>query len=160
MEINLLRKITVKSVFGQVIRPKEGDKQVDIIHCIGSVSGVRDLEDKFKPGQLTYALRGQFEAVNLTTGEVFTAPEAFLPDPTQSMLAELVRKGETDLQFAVTLSYKFSKNAIGYEYVTKHHVKASSVDALSNLRALLPQLAAPTDAPTANVVTKQNKKAA
>lgn len=143
MDYTLLRKITIKAVFGTIDRPKENDKPVEIMHIIGNASGVRELEDKFKPGQVTYALRGQFEATNTVTGEVFTAPECFLPEPTQSMIADQLRKGSTDVQFAVSLSYKFSKTAVGYEYVTKPHVKASGVDLLAELRAALPQIAAP-----------------
>jgi len=152
MDYTLLRKITVKGVYGAIVRPSEGDKPTDIMHVIGNASGVREIEDKFKPGQMTYALRGQFEATNVVTGEVFTAPECFLPEPTQSMIADQIRKGSTDVQFAVSLSYKFAKTAVGYEYVTKPHVKASGVDLLAELRATLPQIAAP--------VKEKGKKAA
>jgi len=152
MDYTLLRKITVKGVYGAIVRPSEGDKPTDIMHVIGNASGVREIEDKFKPGQMTYALRGQFEATNVVTGEVFTAPECFLPEPTQSMITDQIRKGSTDVQFAVSLSYKFAKTAVGYEYVTKPHVKASGVDLLAELRATLPQIAAP--------VKEKSKKAA
>ena len=143
MEYTLLRKITVAHVFGKITRPSENDKPVEVMQVIGNASGIRELEDKFKPGQMTYALRGQFEAINGTTGEVFTAPECFLPEPTQSMIADQLRKGATDVQFALSISYKFAKTAVGYEYVTKPHVKTTGVDLLSDLRASLPQIAAP-----------------
>lgn len=153
MNFTLLRKITVKGVFGPITRPNKGDKPVDIMHVLGNVSGVRELEDKFKPGELSYALRGNFEATNLETGEMFTAPECFLPEPTQSMLVEQIKKGEVDVQFVITISYKHSETAIGYEYVSKPHMKPTGVDILANLRAALPQLSAP-------VAKDKGKKAA
>jgi hypothetical protein len=157
MDYTLLRKITVKAVYGDIERPKETDKPVDVMHVIGNAFGVRELEDKYKPGEMTYALRGDFEAVNIGTGEVFRAPEVFLPEPTQSMIVDQIRKGATDIQFALSISFKFSKTAVGYEYVTKPHVKPSGVDLLAELRASLPQIAAPV---IASPVKEKGKKAA
>lgn len=143
-EYTLLRKITVKGVYGPVPRPAKGEKPVTIMQVLGTVTGIRELEDKYKPGQITCALRGNFEAVNAETGEWFNAPECFLPEPTQSMLAEAIRKGEENVQFVVSIIVKHSDKSVGYEYVTMPHVKPTGVDILANLREALPQLSGPT----------------
>lgn len=136
MDYTLLRKITIKAVYGVIDRPKEGDEPVSVMNVIGIVSGVRVLEDKFKPGQFNYALTGQFEATNARTGEIFMSPQCFLPEPYQSMAATQFKDGRTEgLQLALAISYKHSKNAIGYEYVTKPLIKMSGVDALASIRA-------------------------
>lgn len=143
MDQTLVRKITIKNVWGDIKRPAEGDKPVEVMHVLGIVNGIRELQDKFKPGQLSFGLRGQFEAANAQTGEVFVAPECFLPEPYHSMLVEQIKRGDTDIGVALSISYKYAKTQIGYEYVTKPHVKPTGIDILADLRSSLPQLAAP-----------------
>lgn len=131
----LIRKISAKSVCGKVEKPKKAEP-------LFSVLGIAS---KTKTGNSDYgpwtALVGQFEATNFATGEVFVAPQCFLPEPLNSMLAESLNETDDEgkqvnnsVQFAIEVGIKPSDVPIGYEYTTKEVVKADTADPLAALR--------------------------
>lgn len=139
----LIRKLTAKSVCGKIEKPTK-------ITRLFSVFGIAT---KTKTGSSDYgtwtALVGRFEAINIATGEVFEAPQCFLPEPLNTMIAEAldeVEETEDDdgnvttervnksLGFSVEIGIKPSDVPIGYEYTTKENVKADVDDPLAALR--------------------------
>ena len=132
---NLIRKITAKSVCGKMEAPKKATR-------LFSVFGIAT---KTKTGSTDYgswtALVGRFEAINIETGEVFEAPQCFLPEPLNTMIAEALDEVDDEgervnksLGFSVEIGIKPSDVPIGYEYTTKENVKADIDDPLAQLR--------------------------
>ena len=153
--INLKRKLTVRDVVGNFTKPKEGEKPREIMTVIGVARGIRTGEDKFKAGEVFKALKGHFEATNLGSGEIFSAPECFLPEPLHSMITNQLEDPENKVdgvRFAATVTVEWDNSQIGYKYGVKPHVRPVEVDMLGDLRDSLPKL----DAPKAD--TKTEKK--
>lgn len=140
----LIKKISAKTVVGTV-RPPE--KPTSLYTVIGIANGLRT-------GNTTYgdfvALTGQFEATNLETGEQYTAPQCFLPEPLCGMIAAQLRTTDKEgnrttmsVRFAVEVGIKPAKSTMGYEYTVRELVDTSEGDPLEDLRQALP---APKDA--------------
>jgi hypothetical protein len=116
------------------------EKAVALFTVIGICNGV-------KTGMSTYgewlALTGQFEAMNLDTGEAYVAPQVFLPEPLNGLIAAKVRTPDENgqpvsVKFAVEVGIKPSKTTLGYEYTVRELVDASEDDPLAGLRKALP----------------------
>lgn len=139
----LIRKVTAKAICGKMSVPEKAKR-------LFSVFGIAT---KTKSGSTDYgmwtALVGRFEAVNIETGEVFEAPQCFLPEPLNTMIAEALEQTETETDdegvetetrvntsvgFSVEVGIKPSDVPIGYEYTTKENVKADTADPLAALR--------------------------
>lgn len=132
-------KITIRDVWGTIKKPADTDKPRDIMHVVGIASGVRYIEDKYKPGETCAALYGQFEATNAETGEIFCSSRCYLPESVQMEVVKQVESGKFDaIQFALSIGYKPSKNRSGYEFTVKHLSKMSAVDMLEGLRSFVP----------------------
>ena len=132
---NLIRKISAKSVCGRIEAPK---KAVKLFTVFGIATKVKTGQSDYGPWT---ALVGQFEAVNAETGEIFQAPQCFLPDPMNSMIAEQLEECDEDgnrvtqsVQFSVDVGIKPSDVPVGYEYTTKTVVESDNADPLAALR--------------------------
>lgn len=135
---SLIKKISAKTVFGDVAVP---EKAVALYTVMGIANGIRT-------GNSTYgewlALTGQFEAMNLETGEAFVAPQCFLPEPLNGLIAAKVRTPDENgkpvsVRFAVEVGLKPAKSTFGYEYTVRELVDASENDPLADLRKSLPE---------------------
>ena len=132
---SLIRKISAKSVCGKIEVPKKATRLFSVFgQATKTKSGTTDY------GAWT-ALVGRFEAVNIETGEVFQAPQCFLPEPLNTMIAEALQETDEDgnrvndaIGFSVEVGVKPSDVPIGYEYTTKENVKADTADPLAALR--------------------------
>ena len=139
-DLTMKRKITVKDVMGPLVRPNDGDKPTDLFTVIGHATGIRSGEDKYHAGQEFHALTGEFEAVNLATGEIFWAPQCFIPEPMHSLIVAQLTSGKVKaLKFSAMVGYKYAKTSVGYEFIVKPLLKPEKSDALEELRASLPQ---------------------
>ncbi len=137
MSASLIKKLSAKTVYGVVKAP---EKAMALFTVIGIANGV-------KTGQSTYgewvALTGQFEGQNLESGEAFMAPQAFLPEPINGLIAAKVRTPDENgqpvsVRFAVEVGIKPSKSTLGYEYTVRELIDASENDPLADLRKSLP----------------------
>lgn len=137
MSASLIKKISAKTIVGVVAAP---EKATPLYTVMGIANGV-------KTGQSTYgewiALTGQFEAMNLETGEAFAAPQVFLPEPLNGLIVAKVRTPDENgvtpsVRFAVEVGIKPSKSTMGYEYTVRELVDASENDPLADLRKALP----------------------
>lgn len=147
---NLVKKITPKTVCGDVLtfikernpNPKKGHS-VLLFDLLGIASGVRT-------GQSNYGewlmFTGQFEAVNLDTGEVFNAPQCALPEPVQSMLKHAMTQHDS-ADFALRVGAKIVDAELSahthYEYTVSVIKKIDEADALSALRDMRTSFALP-----------------
>ena len=139
----LIRKISAKTVCGKVSKPEKANR---LFTVMGIATRVKTGEGPYGPFA---GLVGQFEATNIETGEVFQAPQCYLPEPLNTMLTEALQETVTEkdddgnekqvrvnesVQFAVEVGVKPSDAPIGYEYTTKEIVKAETADPLAALR--------------------------
>jgi len=94
---------------------------------------------------------GDFEGINLKTGEVYKSTKCFLPPVISEIMVNALdarEEGDSALEFALEIGAQYSeKGGHGYAYTVKPLVKTQTRDALSHLREKatvgLPQLAAP-----------------
>lgn len=137
MSATLIKKISAKTVVGRVTAP---EKAMGLFTVVGIANGTRT-------GNSAYgdwiALTGQFEATNMETGEAFAAPQVFLPEPLQGMIAAQVRTPDKDgntpsVQFGVEVGVKPADNSFGFEYTVKEIVNVEQNDPLADLRKALP----------------------
>ncbi len=133
---SLIRKISAKAVLGA--SPEKPKKAINLFTVIGIAQGVQTGTTDY--GEWT-ALKGQFEATNKETGEVFQAPKCFLPDPLNGMIAATLQETDEEgnrvnssVQFAVEVGVKPADTATGYEYTTKEIVESNEADPLAALR--------------------------
>lgn len=97
---------------------------------------------------------GDFEGINLATGEVFKSTKMFLPSVISEIMVnalDAAEAGDAALEFALEIGVQYSeKSSTGYAYTVKPLIKTAARDALAHLRetvtASLPQLAAPAAA--------------
>ena len=129
----LISKISVSKVFGAIKAPKE---KTSIMQVIGIATSC-------KTGQSQYGeyieFAGDFEAINLITGETFRSSKCFLPGAVPEMVAVALAKGKevegfSGLQFAFSIAVSPSQNPIGYEYQVTPLVENKEADPLAALR--------------------------
>jgi len=81
-------------------------------------------------------LKGNFEATNAKTGEVFISTAAFLPKVVNDLVAEAIKAGGT-VRFAYRIGTKPNETPTGYEYTVAELVEAEPVDAIEEIRAAI-----------------------
>jgi hypothetical protein len=141
MEITEKRKITVHDVCGRLTPP---EKPTELMDIFGLASGYRIEEDRFNPGSSNTALKGEFYATDVATGEAFYSSKAYLPEPIHGAIIALIEKDPTKgVEFAATVSYKPAKTHSGYEYTVKQHIKPTQCEAMSHLKAAFPKRSKP-----------------
>ena len=156
-----LRKISSKTVMGKVEKPEKATK---LFTVIGVAHRTRRGDGDNGPW---VSLIGRFEATNILTGEVSTAPQCFLPKPMDEILAfqleemeplldsdgkvqldaddnERTKRVTESVQFAYEIGVKPTDTPIGYEYTTNTIVEPGGADPLAELRGALPKLPAPS----------------
>lgn len=159
----IIRKITTRHVIANVKyfvpqADKDGNVAKDVIplyRMFGQATGVRKGESDNGP---FVALTGRFEAVVVAadpqTGEVdakvYAAPECFLPEPMNAMIAdELDQRDATgkrvvqSLQFAFEVGVKAAKTATGYEYTCTPLIEREGADPLAAMREKMAALPPP-----------------
>ena len=143
-----LKKLSVKNVCG---RPEfeKGDAdgtEVKLMQVFGQATGT-------KGGTSTYGdwecLLGNFEAVNIETGETFRAAQLFLPDVAHDPVVQAVKLSNGAVDFAVEIvALKDSESSTGYVYSMKPLIEVAEADPLKVLRdRAMKQLEAPKEAP-------------
>lgn len=130
----LLKKISAKTLIGDIKQVIEGYKDgenVILFHVFGRANGIKTGTSNF--GEWL-CFEGQFEAVNVSTGETSQAPKCFLPDPIESMLVNAL-KDNAVVEFALEVGVKAnSKLPMGYEYIVNPLVEVKQSDDLKVLR--------------------------
>jgi len=132
----LLKKISAKTMIGNVKKlasEHENGTVIDLLNAYGKARGI-------KTGNSTYgdwvSFVGDFEAVDLRTGEVSQAPQIFLVEPLQSMLVNQLRTHDL-VEFAYKLSIVCNDEILaGYEYRVSPLLEVQRSDELSHLREL------------------------
>lgn len=147
---SILSKLSLK---GMGCQPKKGEFKPDSpARPLARIFGIAKKHDVVSTAfGDSPRIIGEFEGVNLATGEAFKATKAFLPNVIAEIMVNALdarEEGDEALEFAIEIGAQYSeKGGHGYAYTVKPLVKTKSRDALSHLREVvkqgLPQLAAP-----------------
>lgn len=132
MSTEILRKLTLKNCGldkSTIAEALEGKKSIDILRVAGittsATPGQTDLGAFVKFG-------GNFQAVNLLTGETFSSTVCILPNFIADTLAGALEQS-LEVEFALAIGAKASKTVTGYEYTVRPLVEAQVNDKLGAL---------------------------
>ncbi|WWT38939.1 ssDNA binding protein [Enterobacteria phage PRDroyal] len=153
--MEIVSKLTLKTIGAQP-KPHSVKENTALASIYGRVRGK-------KVGQSTFGdfikFEGEFEGVNIATGEVFRSGALILPKVLESLLAGAV-DGENTVDFAVEIWAKPSeKGNTGYEYGVKPLIEPAASDELAALRNQV-KAALPAPAAAAGEAAAEAKPAA
>jgi hypothetical protein len=146
MAQKLARKITIKEVVGDKMKilaaaltGRDGEaatgKEVPIMTVMGRVDSFRTGEGDNGP---FIKLMGDFEAVNLLTGEITSNSMAILPNHVGGGIVAAIKGGAQGIQFAVEIRVKFDiTSATSYMFEIYTHMKPQASDAIAAIKAQL-----------------------
>ncbi len=129
MAKNLVGKISARSV-GVDVKTARLEAQ-ECYTIIGFVDGI---EEGLHPtnGEWT-KLKGNFEATNSKTGEVFVSSSAFLPTIVNELVAAVIKQGGS-VRFAYRIGTRPVETPTGYEYTVSELIEAAPVDVIEEIR--------------------------
>lgn len=154
--MELLSKITVKTVGAQP-KPKSVTEATDLCSVYGILRG-------YAVGQSPYGeflkFKGDIEACNLATGELFKSGNLILPGIISGLMQGAVDGNpENDVEFGVIVGVKPSeKGNTGYEYTIKPIVEPKEADALVALRSTVRDAMLALPSPEKSPDPKKGKK--
>lgn len=142
-KITLLRKLTTKSIMGA--RPKPPEEETFLYRVAGRVTGLRHGINT-TDGKPWVGFTGNFQAQR-ADGKLFAAPQVFVVEPIQSMLADAIRRQEADgvvavVEFGIDVFIQPDESsATGYVYhaqpvLNPAESQDSLLDALNKTHAL------------------------
>jgi len=131
--MEILRKLTIKNCGWNTTELKAAVAKAataDILKIAGVITAIR-------PGQTQlgeYAeLVGQFQAVNLESGEMFQSSKAILPNFIADPMVE-ASNGGSEVEFAIQIGVKRNEvSVVGYEFSVKPLVEPKVSDKLAKL---------------------------
>lgn len=134
----IVKKLTPKDVAGKPIvsiaRELAESETVELYHTYGKVVSHKIVPSNTMGDSVKFI--GQFEAVNIETGEVFVAAQMFIPSVAGDLLeAAIIDPEINSFEFGFTIGIKEDATAVkGYVYTCKSLVAPKNADALSGLR--------------------------
>lgn len=169
-EETILGKLTLKEMGcnpSMVKTLREGEKTYPLARIYGVALKVGKQEDRLEAGRIHTFFQGQFEGINLDTGEVFSSGKLYLPGGLSEQFEAFLTKAletdpKTQVQFGFEIASQKATNPIGYSYVAAPFHKPEKNDALAALRAAmksLPAVKPKTLEGTVNEPAKQKKSA-
>lgn len=138
-----IKVISIKSVFGKPQREKIDSKKdrlfsldygsKDIIQIIGVASGVFNKSTAI--GDFI-GLRGQFQATNLETGEVYRSPKCLIDNETTDQVVErLSMLDNVAVEFGYVVGMMANKVKPGYLFPTRTILEAHKNDPIAAIEA-------------------------
>ena len=117
-------------------------RTLPLARILGVATGIKVKEDK-NSGYVHIAIVGEFEGINMHTGEVFRAAVLYLPAGIHELLEGPLRANkDASIEFALDIAAVRATNAAGYSYAAKPHVEARENDKMAALRNSMPALPA------------------
>jgi hypothetical protein len=139
-KVSLLSKLSTATVYGRIERPADGAPPKALFNIYGVTHSIK--RGQTTMGEYT-AFLGNFEAVNLDTGEIFAGGKAFLPRVVEEMVVGALASAQAggdvsaSVQFALQVGIRTEpKNAYGYVYTCTPLVEIAQGDVLQHLRAV------------------------
>jgi hypothetical protein len=155
-EVEFASRLTLKDLGadGQTVKAllkdlPEPQNKVTVARFYGTVTRVAFQNDKMGTGQVYTQFIGNFEGVNMITGEVVASARMYLPDGAQQALENQVtevqnKKGKnTTVQFAFEIRAVRNSNKMGYSYETAAILKPEEADPIAAVRQVVANAPAP-----------------
>lgn len=146
---NYLSKITVKAIGCDPKACIKAEKTIDLAKIYGVVNESKPV-DGMKDGKLSYQFFGNFEAINLQTGEVFQSTKLFLPKVVEDLLETTLRPtGKEKLEsvrFAFQIAATPGESPVGYIFKAANLMKLQENDPLAAMREELAAASKPAPA--------------
>lgn len=137
-EVSLISKISMRTI--KTLPAKfASEKGTPIAVIFGMANGIKEVMNK-DSGEVYHALRGQFEAQNLDTGEIFQSGVLYLPAGIHDAIESAVGKLEAEndyISFALQIKSVTAATKAGYSYQAVNLMAAKAVDPLAELRGEL-----------------------
>lgn len=131
----LVSKLSTATVYGKVnVKEliKTPNETIKIMRIYGIAKRIITGSTNF--GDWT-GFSGSFEAVNITTGEMFASGKCFLPVNVSNMLSGQFVKDVETVRFGFEISAKYNeKNACKYEYLVSSLIKPQEDNPIALLR--------------------------
>lgn len=129
VEPSLLKKISTQTVYGK-IKNEDKVEPKSLYRVFGLAVGT-------KTGNTQYGdwscFVGEFQAVNLATGEVFNSSKCFLPEIVEAGIMTQLSQAES-VKFAFEIGVKPNEEiVIGYEYTAKSLLQAQPNNLLAEM---------------------------
>jgi len=136
-----IKKISIKTVCGtptRVVTGQSSDGKDVIEFEKKNLMRVGGICTGTKSGETTYGtytvLRGQFEAVDLETGETYRSSKCFLPDDVIDLIStQFYSENVKAIEFGFIIGVRPNDSQIGYEYTAESILETSKNDPLSLL---------------------------
>jgi hypothetical protein len=146
MATTQLRKITIKSVLGSKFEPEDVNlkekRSVKLLRVYGVIAKTRAEASDLGP---FVRFLGEFEAVNLLTGEMFSAPACILPKFLEDQLAPACEPDKMPVTFAVEIGAVYNKDVpTKFMYTAQPLVETVSSAPMKQLKEQLSKLALPS----------------
>lgn len=143
-EVNAVKKLSAKTIVGDVkklVRSGELKSGTVLYRVLGIADGIRTGESTY--GAWT-AFSGDFEAINMLTGEVSRGPQFFADKSfTDALLSRMNANPGAAVEFALEVALEVSDDyPMGFAYVTRPIVE-NAHDRLGALRQRFAALPAP-----------------
>ena len=132
--VKMLPKLSLKGMGCEPRAAATSETPVELATIFGVATKIKMGEDG--KGDVWTALIGQFEGVNLQTGEVFQSGKLFLPSGIQELIEEAIGNNE-GVEFAFKILSVKASNPIGYSYQAETLTPPKEKDNLSHLRSLV-----------------------
>jgi hypothetical protein len=147
-----ISKLTLKGMGcnpGKVVALPAGEK-CNLARIFGTIQDVKVTESKTIAGNLEVAFQGNFEGINLETGEVFRSGRLYLPKGISELMEQnLIKYHKEDAKASVSFAFEIrsvhATNPIGYSYEAQAIQSAQKVDELAELRKAVMALPAAGD---------------
>jgi len=129
----IMRKITTKTVIGEVEKPK---KDTILYHLIGQIRSMSEGSTEYG----TYIkFKGTFEAERISDGVRLQSSTCIVPKPLDDELAvALLKAQEQDenapVDFAVSIGVRPSTSPTGYDYYVESLIPMAKSDLLEGIR--------------------------
>lgn len=144
VEVGVISKITMATIGckpAAVVGLPEGEKELPIARIFGKLTEVRYQDDKAK-GQIYTYFTGNFEAINMQTGEVSKSGKLFLPKGISELVEDGVKTGRAkdptaSISFAFQVNAIKATNPIGYSYKVLQLKPVEPEDELKAIRDLV-----------------------
>lgn len=132
--MQLVSKLTLSKIGAQ---PKVNSisQKTDLATLYGRVKG-----KKIEQGIYGDFVRfnGEFEGVNLQTGEVYRSAHLLVPKILESLLSEALNQNDAVIDFAIEIgAVPSDKGNTGYEYTVKPLIEPAASDELAALRNVI-----------------------
>jgi hypothetical protein len=126
--MEILNKITVKGVCGE-LENKLGDlKEMAVMKVIGIVKDKEEVKGQYGT---SFRLKGEFKAINLSNKQEYFSANCFLPGLAEDLvIGQMDPQGDNAVQFAFVIGIKAAKNKVGYEFSVMPLIKPAENNAL------------------------------